>query len=44
MRYLAIGIMLIFSMLVVLAMFALVVIAIAMINETFRQINEEKKK
>lgn len=44
MRYLAIGIMLIFSLLVVLAMFALVVIAIAMINETFRQINEEKKK
>jgi hypothetical protein len=44
MRYLAIGILLIFSMLVVLAMFALVVIAIAMINETFRQINEEKKK
>ncbi len=44
MRYLAIGILLIFSMLVILAMFALVVIAIAMINETFRQINEEKKK
>lgn len=44
MRYLAIGILLIFSLLVVLAMFALVVIAIAMINETFRQINEEKKK
>ena len=44
MRYLAIGILLIFSMLVVLAMFALVVIAVAMINETFRQINEEKKK
>lgn len=44
MRYLAIGILLIFSMLVILAMFALVVIAIAMINETFRQINEERKK
>lgn len=44
MRYLAIGILLIFSLLVVLAMFALVVIAIAMINETFRQINEERKK
>lgn len=44
MRYLAIGILLIFSMLVILAMFALVVIAIAMINETFQQINEEKKK